>query len=112
MFNLDQIRMHVTQTAENGVVNQETLFHFTQEGDIVHATYSGGKVTQGFLVGKLQGSTLKFSYCQLQTDGQLDNGSSVGELSTTDNGKIRLTEHFEWQSRPENSKGINVFEEI
>ncbi|WP_223826528.1 hypothetical protein [Flagellimonas sp. S3867] len=112
MINLHQIRMNVIQTAENGVVNRETVFHFTQEDDIVQANYAGGKIAKGFLVGKLMGNILNFSYCQLQIDGRLDNGSSKGKLSVTNEGKIRLIENFEWQSRSEDSKGMNVFEEI
>ncbi|NAY93165.1 n-acetylglutamate synthase [Muricauda sp. JGD-17] len=103
--------MNVTQTAVNGVVNKETLFYFKQKEHVVHAKYSGGKIAKGFLVGSLTGSTLKFSYCQLQFDGELDNGSSVGELSMLENGKIRMTENFEWGSRP-NAKGVNIFDEI
>ena len=110
-INLDKVKMNVIQTAETGVVNKETMFSFTQKDNLIHAEYVGGQITKGFLVGKLADNILKFSYCQLQVDGRLDNGSSKGELSISKEGKIRLTEYFEWSTRPEQS-GTNIFEQI
>ena len=43
--------MRVVSTAEVGVVEGDTLFTFTQEGSVVSAHYSGGRVRLGYLVG-------------------------------------------------------------
>lgn len=111
-ITLDEIKMNVIKTAENGVVNYETIFHFSQKDAIVSAEYQGGKILKGFLVGKLSiQNQLEFSYCQMQVDGKLDNGVSVCQLSKNENGKITLTEHFEWKSRP-GEFGTNVFQEL
>ena len=111
MLSLDKVKMAVILTADNGVVNKDTLFYFTQKGNVVQAEYAGGKIKKGFLIGQITAHVLKFSYCQLQTDGVLDNGVSSCELSVGDTGKIRLVEHFEWKSRP-GETGVNVFQEI
>lgn len=109
---LDKVKMNVIKTAENGVVNHETIFLFSQKNDLVLAEYAGGKIRQGFLVGQLSAENqLTFSYCQMQTDGTLDNGVSICELSKNENGKITLTENFEWKSRP-GEFGTNIFQEI
>lgn len=109
---LDGIKMNVIQTAENGVVNHETIFSFSQKDDIVFAEYQGGKISKGFLVGKLSfQNQLEFCYCQLQVDGKLDNGVSTCQLYKNENEKITLTEHFEWKSRP-GEFGTNVFQEL
>jgi len=110
-LSLDNIRMNVIQTASNGVVNKETVFLFKQNEHVVTAEYSGGKIKIGFLVGTMDNEKLNFSYCQLQADGKLDNGSSSCDLSLSDQGKIRLIEHFEWASRP-GEKGTNIFQEL
>lgn len=111
-ITLDGIKMNVITTAENGVVNHETIFHFSQKDGIVSAEYQGGKISKGFLVGNLPTQNqLEFSYCQMQIDGKLDNGVSTCQLSKNENGKITLTEHFEWKSRP-GEFGINVFQEL
>jgi|SRR5882672_7941820 len=111
MINLNGIKMNVIETAANGVVNKDTIFIFTQIKDHVYAAYAGGKIEKGFLVGKITDHQLKFSYCQLQTDGTLDNGISSCGLSISEEGKIILTEHFEWSSR-EDKAGTNIFREI
>lgn len=109
---LDKIRMNVIQTDACGVVNHETIFHFSQNNGIVEAKYAGGKIQQGFLVGSFTTENqLVFSYCQMQIDGKLDNGTSQCEVSKDENGKITLTEHFEWASRP-GEFGTNIFKEI
>ena len=110
MINLNNVKMNVIETSENGVVNQDTIFSFNQEQDLVYANYSGGQIAKGFLAGYLKGNKLEFTYCQVQVDGILDNGKSNAEL-TTHKGKIRLIEHFEWASRP-GQIGTNIFEEL
>src|SRR6185503_8946055 len=108
-ISLDNISMNVIKTAPNGVVNEHTIFNFSQTGAIVSATYNGGKIEKGFLVGTMENDRLHFSYCQLQTDGTLDNGSSFCDLSINAEGKIILSENFEWASRP-GETGINIFQ--
>ena len=111
-INLDKVVMKVIKTADNGVVNEKTFFHFSQNGNTVSAEYMGGKIKLGFLVGRfLSENQLSFSYCQMQLDGKLDNGISVCEVTSDQEGKITLLEHFEWQSRP-GEFGTNIFQEI
>lgn len=111
-FNLDGVKMNVVKTADNGVVNQDTIFLFSQKEDIVSAEYQGGKILKGFLIGKLSPQNqLEFSYCQMQLDGRLDNGLSSCKLSRNDEGKLILIEKFEWKSRP-GEFGTNIFQEL
>jgi hypothetical protein len=110
MISLNNIKMNVIKTSENGVVNNETIFNFQQHGTLVHANYSGGQIEKGYLVGKMSYKQLKFTYCQVQIDGTLDTGKSTVEIEIF-NKKIRLIEHFEWASRP-GVYGINIFQEL
>lgn len=109
-FNLDGHRMHASQTAENGVVNADTIFTFQQSGEWAAASYSGGKVVQGYLVGRVDGSTFTFRYCQHDTDGNLDGGQSSCELERRADGGIRIIERFFWESRGED--GVNIIEDV
>lgn len=106
--NLDNLKMTVVETDPAGVVDKETEFVFAQTGNLVSASYAGGKILKGFLVGTLKFDKLSFAYCQLQPDGKMDTGHSLCVISLTAEGKIQMTEHFEWKSRPGVS-GINVF---
>lgn len=108
-INLDGLRMNVVSTSPNGVVNAETVFEFHQEADAVWATYAGGRIQHGFLVGTLEGDSLRFKYCQRQHDGVLDGGSSIGNVQIR-NGRTRIIERFDWASRE--GGGENIFEQI
>ena len=102
--------MNVIKTAANGVVNNQTIFTFSQKENLVSASYAGRKIQQGYLVGYITGINF-FCYCQLQVDGKIDNGQSVCDLSLDENKKIVLTEAFSGFST-DNEGGINVFREI
>ena len=108
---LNNIQMRVVQTAPNGVVNEQTIFHFTQKGRKVSARYSGGYIEKGFLVGILEESILRFSYCQLRSNGLMDHGESEC-LLYEENGKVALREQFEMQSAGTLEKGTNIFKQI
>lgn len=43
-MKLDKVRMNVIQTPEKGVVNELTIFIFSQTDNSVSATYSGGQI--------------------------------------------------------------------
>jgi hypothetical protein len=109
-ISLDRIQMHVVSTAQGGEVNNETLFDFTQDGSVISARYTGGKIKLGYLVGILTDEDFKFRYTQVDNDGRLDGGYSTCEISRMADGRIRLLEHFKWESRE--GTGTNVFEEI
>ena len=102
--------MYAMETAPGGVIGRETEFRFHQEGDAVRASYAGGAIRHGYLVGRVSGASLEFRYCQLQTDGVLDGGSSTCELLRDDHGRVNVVEHFQWESRE--GSGTNVIREL
>ncbi|MFI5162391.1 MAG: hypothetical protein ACHQHN_14015 [Sphingobacteriales bacterium] len=110
-ISFENLKMNVVQTAPNGVVNQLTIFTFSQNGSFVSATYTGGPIFRGYLVGAIHHNRLSFSYCQVQADGKIDNGQSECEIRTGENGKIQLVENFKWASRDDES-GVNIFQEL
>jgi hypothetical protein len=110
-MTLDNVKMNVIQTAPNGVVNDLTIFHFSQKDDFVCASYQGGRIWKGYLVGVMNQGKLSFSYCQLQTDGKIDNGQSECDVMMGEDGKLRLTEHFKWASKNDET-GVNIFREL
>lgn len=109
-ISLDGIQMRVVSTADTGTANAKTLFRFTQVGEVVSASYSGGEVRLGYLVGVISPEGLRFRYVQLDMEGRLDGGYSTCEISRTHDGRIRLTKHFNWDARE--GSGTNVFEEL
>jgi hypothetical protein len=110
MWNLDGIRANAPVTAEGGVVGDETIFIFRQDAKVVEAIYAGGQILRGFLVGVIEGDTLRMQYTQLDIDGRLDGGHSTCNLERTDDDRIRIVEHFEWTTRE--GHGTNVIEQL
>jgi hypothetical protein len=108
-FDLSGVRMRTTSAAEEGVVSSETELTFEQAGEVVSARYRGGAIIDGYLIGRLNGSDFHFRYVQADDRGRLDAGVSDGVFERLDDGRLRLTEAFQWITRPE--RGTNIFEE-
>jgi hypothetical protein len=109
-FDLNNLIMNAVKTAENGVINEDTIFEFSQFKTHVSAKYSGGSIEKGYLVGILSENNLEFRYCQMQVDETLDSGHSFGEVRLSENGLIQIVEKFEWESRP--GSGTNIIQEL
>lgn len=107
-IQLDGLQMNAVQTAPSGVIDARTVFDFHQTEDRVHATYTGGRVERGYLVGLVREERFEFHYCQLHTDGSADGGHSQCELRRSAEGRVQIVEHFEWGG----GKGTNVIEEL
>lgn len=106
--SLNNKKMNAVKTAPNGVVNEETIFHFKESDGAITAEYAGGKVKHGYLVGKVIEGKLAFQYSQLHEDGQLDSGHSVCDITMLPDGRVQLTEHFVWSE----GVGTNIIEEL
>jgi hypothetical protein len=93
-----------------GAATTETTFHYSEDEDVITATYEGGTIRRGFLVGTRVGDSLDFRYAQLHYDGSTATGHCETRLELLDDGRIRLNESWAWDSRPES--GNSVAEEL
>lgn len=93
-----------------GVVDEQTLFEYHQEGSLVWARYAGGHIQLGFLVGTRDQDELSFRYSQLHTDGETANGHCSSHLHLLDDGRLHLIEMWTWESRP--GSGRSYAEEV
>lgn len=109
-FDLDGHIMHAPITGTNGLVNAETIFRFSQDGDLVRASYAGGRIRFGELIGRVEGDVLEFRYCQIDNDGHLDGGVSTSSLETRADGALRIIVRFHRESCGE--RGINIIEDV
>lgn len=107
---LDGLRMRAVATAEAGEVGRDTLFRFGQKGETVWAHYTGGAVEMGYLVGSVASGRFVFRYSQVELSGEVHGGSSVCDVTLLPDGRVRLLEHFRWESR--DGSGTNVLEEV
>lgn len=110
MITLDATSFQVSSTAENGVVGAGTRLDFFQRGTRLLGRYRGGGIQRGCLVGTFVGGILRFRYAQTELDGHVHGGSSVCNLEVLRDGRLRLYEHFVWETRL--GQGTNVFDQM
>jgi hypothetical protein len=92
-----------------GEVDPSTEFAYHEDGDLVWARYSGGGVRLGFLVGTRSGDEVDFRYTQLNPRGETSTGHCVSRVEQLADGRLRLEEKWEWESR--DGAGTSVVEE-
>ena len=96
----------------NGEVGNETLFYYSQAGDIVWAEYAGGAIVKGFLIAKvLESSVLDMRYEHINSSGELMTGKCYSTPEVLSDGRIRLYEKWQWTSG-DMSSGESIVEEI
>jgi hypothetical protein len=83
-----------------GEVTADTVFEYHEQGGEVWAAYRGGAVVRGFLVGTRAADTLEIRYVQLNNDGETSSGHCVSTIQVLPDGRLRLEEKWEWESRP------------
>lgn len=93
-----------------GEVDASTVFAYHQDVDAVWARYSGGAVRVGFLVGTRDGDELDIRYTQLNISGETSTGHCRTRIEQLPDGRLRLDEKWEWESR--DGAGTSVVEEL
>ncbi len=108
--SLDGLVMAPVEDQAPGQVGTRTRFTYHEQGGVIWAEYEGGDVVRGQLVGTRDGDVLDFRYVQLKTDGGTASGHCVSRVEELDDGRIRLQESWEWESRP--GRGTSVVEQV
>lgn len=93
-----------------GQVGTRTRFAYHERDGEIWAEYTGGDIVRGHLVGTRAGDRLDFRYVQLTRDGTTSSGHCVSTVLALPDGRLRLEETWEWESRP--GSGTSVVEEI
>jgi len=89
---------------ENSSLDSSTIFHYTQMGDIVQCSYSGGTAIQGHLIGIVdQNGTIDMRYHQVNDNGELMTGICHSTPHINVDGKITLHEKWQWTSGDKSS---------
>jgi len=98
-------------TAHAGDVGADTRFEYHEAADgTVWARYAGGTVGLGFLVGTRVEDRLDFRYSHVTTDGATASGHCQSTIEVLDDGRLRLHETWEWESR--DGSGASTVEEV
>jgi len=97
----------------NGEVDDQTIFHYRQQDAIIWATYSGGSIQFGTLVGHIvdDNGSLDFRYQHLNRDGEFMTGKCHSMLTILPDGRYHLDERWQWTSGDQSS-GQSAVEEF
>ncbi|MFD8806147.1 hypothetical protein [Streptomyces sp. NPDC059597] len=107
--SLDGLVLSPVADQSPGQVGTRTRFTYHERDGEVWAEYAGGDVVRGHLVGTREGDRLDFRYVQLRQDGTTASGHCVSHVVELADGRVRLEETWEWESRP--GSGTSVVEE-
>lgn len=111
-INLNNRRMRPRMNTINGEINEDTIFEYFQEEDIVWGVYSGGAVKHGVLLGRMApNGDVNIQYIQLNTRNEVHTGTSHSATEFLNDGRIILYEDWEWTGNRKGG-GRSVIEEI
>jgi hypothetical protein len=111
-INYNDLIFKAVSNTENGETSADTIFHYKQEGNTIWATYKGGSILYGSLVGTVDNENrLHFRYNQVNKNYQLRSGMCTSTPEILPDGRIRLHEKWQW-TVDENSEGESIVEEV
>jgi hypothetical protein len=96
----------------NGQVSGDTKFHYQQRGNILHATYQGGSILMGQMLGRVnEDNSLYFTYHHFDINHQLKSGCCYSRPKLLPDERIQLHESWEW-THGGAGEGESIVEEI
>ncbi len=111
-INYNNRNFRVVQNVSNGETSEDTIFKYQQEGNIVTASYQGGKIAKGQLIGVVdQNGCIDMRYQQINDKGKIMTGKCFSKPEILLDGTLRLHEKWQWTSG-DYSKGNSLIEEI
>ena len=112
MLSLHERRFRALTNTDNGDVSHEARFHYRQEGSTVWATYAGGEILFGTMVGVARDDgTFDLRYQHVSEDGELRAGRCLSTPEVLADGRLRLHEAWEWTEGGRGS-GASTVEEV
>ncbi len=112
MINYNGRKFVSIENTDNGEVSSKTFFEYKQEGNIISATYSGGHIIQGILIGIVkEDSCLEFRYNHVNSKNEIRGGKCVSTPEILSDGRIRLYENWKWLDT-EATEGNSIIEEV
>ncbi len=112
MINYNNKRFKPIVNTDNGETSSETVFEYSQSGRVLTASYHGGPIVEGHLIGKVSDKgEITMHYHQINEQGEINAGICHSRPEILESGKIRLHESWQWLTG-DRSKGQSVIEEL
>ncbi|SFF57426.1 hypothetical protein SAMN05216353_10265 [Halobacillus alkaliphilus] len=112
MFDYNNRQFVSIENTESGEVSAKTYFFYYQDGNILHADYSGGEIVKGKLIGIVhEDDTLEFRYNHVNTSNEIRGGKCISVPNFNSKGKIELHEEWQWLDHDQ-TKGKSIIKEV
>lgn len=100
------------EAVPGGDVGPDTRFSYHQNGDVVWATYGGGRVQFGTMIATVcSDGTLDARYQQVSSDGLIKTGRCRSTPEFLPDGRVRLHEDWTW-TEGDLGTGSSIVEEL
>lgn len=107
----DRLFRAVTNSG-GGEVDEQTLFSYRQYGDVVWATYQGGAIAFGTMVGvRRHDGRLDLRYQHVSSTGEIRTGRCVSTPEAIEGDRVRLREAWEWTEGGRGA-GTSIVEQV
>lgn len=112
MIDLNGRRFTLVSNSAGNAVPGETIFTFEQSGRAVRASYSGGGVRLGAIIGQFEeDGSLNVLFQQVTSAGILCGGEGAIEVEAGSAGKLRFVDNWRFTTNGEGG-GQAVWEEL
>jgi Family of unknown function (DUF6196) len=85
-LDLDLRVFEVVKTSPASAISQDTWFEFHEREGVVEASYSGGPIATGRLVGRREHDRVSTAYTQLGVDGRVRTGTATMHMKPDPDG--------------------------
>lgn len=110
-INYHKKRFKAVSNSETGEVDSKTLFHYSQQGDVLWAVYQGTSIKLGTITGLVkEDGSLEFSYQHVNGEGMIRSGKCTSTPEVLGDGRIKLHEKWSWDG--DDLVGESVIEEV
>ena len=112
MRSLDSLTFIALENSQNGEVSSETVFHYSEKKSIISASYSGGKIIQGSILGKrISDTEIEFNYQHITDDLSLKAGHCQSTISE-ENNRLILNEVWQWFTDDKSHGASKLIEKV
>lgn len=90
-------RRFIATDNPHGVSGADTVFHYRVDGPVITATYRGGRIREGQIIGQATSAdTVALLYHCFTQDGELLAGQAMGRVSVGEAGRVELDLDWSW----------------
>ena len=108
-LDLDLRVFEVLETSPASEISRATWFEFREWDSVVEASYAGGAIVSGHLIGRRTIDRVQTAYAQLGTDGRLKTSIAEMRVQQGVGDPVLLTEDYTWS---DGTAGSNVLQSI